>query len=150
MSRSALLDCLKEGYSASFISLLENFGLWCRAGANVKSLARVNSKSFFIIDEDALEIDAALAQAQSEGLGTFQLFRMYYIKAMSMKAIKEALKIQAQKESNKELQRFLRYVTYSMLRNVITDNEKILFKVLMKRYLKTHHNEATANKGLLG
>lgn len=144
MSRSALLDCLKEGYSASFISLLENFGCWCRAGSNVRGLARVRSRSFNIIDEDAMEIDAALAQAQNEGLGTFQLFKMYYIKAMSMKAIKEALKLQAQKESNKKLQSSLRYVTYSMIRDVITDNEKILFKVLMKRYLKAHNKEAAA------
>lgn len=148
MSRSALLDCLKEGYSGSFITLLENFGGWCRAGANVKGLARVNSKSFYIIDEDAMEIDAALAQAQADGSGTFELFRMYYIKAMNMKAIKEAMKYKAQKDDNKKLQRSLRYVTNSMIRDVISDNEKSLYKVLMKRYLKAHPaKEALLNLG---
>ena len=134
--RSTLISCLHDGYSGSFVSLLENFGSWSRHGAGIAGLARTGThSSYSISDDDALMIDSAMSELRSLHPRKYKVLRWYYIDGCSLSQLKDRFAHEVLKSGDHELIEMIRRAAKAVYLDAVNKSELALFELLSKRYL---------------
>lgn len=145
MITNLIKSSIEDGYSAPFISLLRNYGLWARYfGCVGYKTHGSSSESYIIDDESALIIDGAFGHLKQTRPNIFLLVRMYYINGWDeydiLSVIKEkpGRKPKVKKRRNffavkSNEQGCLNYLNAQSVRELIIRGEKLIFDYLQER-----------------
>lgn len=145
MITNLIKSSIEDGYSAPFISLLRNYGLWARYFGCVGYKTHGSSPESYIIDDDsALQVDKAVQRVLRERRPKlYVLFSMYYIRGFNEYEITSRLKRKKFIRSRVRRKDFfeynyatdgaLKYLTSSVVRDLIIYSERLIFEEMRQQ-----------------
>lgn len=134
-----LIECLKAGFDASFLHLLDEFSTWSHVGAGVAGLARTNCKIYKISDHDGLTIDQALAVLKRDHYLLYIVIKCHYLQRVKKQKDRQSILASALKKTgHADLAKYTHTITHDDFMHLLAKAERVLFELVANAFISSN------------